>query len=186
MHHCCSLKQIRGKKKKQKNFKIPKYWNFQTVCNGFTPIIHSEDSPTSSESPASSSNKNTNKLSFGGLLSPKKLSSVYWSKNTGLHYPNYSLCESPKDVSLCRRAYIIITHKYPLRTWLFFFLILLKNCWFAMLCSFYCTTTWLSYTLIYILFHIRFYYDLSQDIEYSSPCYTVVSYLSILYIIILC
>ena len=121
MHHCCSLKQIRGKKKKQNNFKIPKYWNFQTVCNGFTPIIHSEDSPTSSESPASSSNKNTNKLSFGGLLSPKKLSSVYWSKNTGLHYPNYSLCESPKDVSLCRRAYIIITHKYPLKTWLFFF-----------------------------------------------------------------
>ena len=35
-------------------------------------------------------------------------------------------------------------------------------------------------------FHILFYYGLSQDIEYSSLCYTVVSYLSILCIIILC
>ena len=26
---------------------------------------------------------------------------------------------------------------------------------------------------IYILFHILFHYDLSQDTEYSSPCYTV-------------
>ena len=43
----------------------------------------------------------------------------------------------------------------------------------------------LSYTYIYILSHILFHYDLSQDIEYSSLCYTVGPYcLSILYILV--
>ena len=31
-----------------------------------------------------------------------------------------------------------------------------------------CTAKWLSYTYIYILFHILFHYDLSEDIEYIS------------------
>ena len=31
----------------------------------------------------------------------------------------------------------------------------------------------ISYTYTYILFHILFYYDLLQDTEYSSLCYTV-------------
>ena len=35
---------------------------------------------------------------------------------------------------------------------------------------------------IYILFHFPFYYGLLQDIEYSSPCYTVGSCFFILYI----
>ena len=39
--------------------------------------------------------------------------------------------------------------------------------------NFCCITRWLSYTHIYILFHILFHYGLSQDIEYSSLCYTV-------------
>ena len=40
-----------------------------------------------------------------------------------------------------------------------------------------------SYSVIYILFHILFHYGLSQDIEYSSLCYTVgPCCLSILYI----
>ena len=29
------------------------------------------------------------------------------------------------------------------------------------------------YIRIYILFHTLFHYGLSQDIEYSSPCYTI-------------
>ena len=35
-----------------------------------------------------------------------------------------------------------------------------------------CTVKWLSYTHIYILFHIFFQYGLSQNIEYSSLCYS--------------
>ena len=39
--------------------------------------------------------------------------------------------------------------------------------------------------VIYILFHILFHYGISQDIEYSSLCYTVgPCCLSILYIIV--
>ena len=41
------------------------------------------------------------------------------------------------------------------------------------------------YIYIHILFHILFHYGLSQDIEYSSLCYTVgPCCLSILYIIV--
>ena len=41
-----------------------------------------------------------------------------------------------------------------------------------------------SVIYMYILFHTLFHYGLSQDIEYSSPCYTVgPCCLSILYII---
>ena len=50
--------------------------------------------------------------------------------------------------------------------------------------SFWCTAKWFSciYMYIYILFHILFHYGLSQDIEYSSLCYTVGHcFLSILY-----
>ena len=39
--------------------------------------------------------------------------------------------------------------------------------------SFCCPAKWFSYTCVYILFYIIFCYSLSQDIEYSSPCYTV-------------
>ena len=40
------------------------------------------------------------------------------------------------------------------------------------------------YIYIYILFHILFHYSLSQDVEYSSLCYTIgCCYLSIMYII---
>ena len=40
--------------------------------------------------------------------------------------------------------------------------------------SFRCTAKWFSYTYIYICFlsKILFHYNLSQDIEYSSLCYT--------------
>ena len=40
---------------------------------------------------------------------------------------------------------------------------------------------WFSYTYMYILFYIYilFYYDLSQDVEHSSLCYTVRPCLSI-------
>ena len=41
-------------------------------------------------------------------------------------------------------------------------------------CVNFCRTAkWFSYTYIYILFYILFHYGLSQDIEYSSLCYTV-------------
>ena len=44
-----------------------------------------------------------------------------------------------------------------------------------------------EYIYIYILFHILFHYGLSQDIEYSSLCYTVEHFcLSNLYIIVCC
>ena len=45
--------------------------------------------------------------------------------------------------------------------------------------NFYCTAKWLSYTFIYIVFHILFNYGLSQDIEYNSLCYTVCLHLLI-------
>ena len=55
------------------------------------------------------------------------------------------------------------------------------QCW-ANLC---CAAKLLSYTHIYILFYILFHYRLSQDIEYSSLCYTLgPCFLSILYIIV--
>ena len=44
---------------------------------------------------------------------------------------------------------------------------------------------WFGYTCIYILFQILSHYGLSQDIEYSSLCYTVRPYwLSVLYIVV--
>ena len=43
----------------------------------------------------------------------------------------------------------------------------------------------ISLYIIYILFHILFYYDLLQDIEYRSLCYTIGScYFSMLYTIV--
>ena len=39
--------------------------------------------------------------------------------------------------------------------------------------SFWCTVQRSIYTYRYILFHIIFHYGLSQDIDYSSLCYTV-------------
>ena len=48
-----------------------------------------------------------------------------------------------------------------------------------------CTAEWLSHPYICILFHILFLCILSQDIKYSSLCYTVeLCCLSILYIIV--
>ena len=41
-----------------------------------------------------------------------------------------------------------------------------------------------SVTRVYIIFHILFHDDLSQDIEHSSLCYTVGTCLSILYILV--
>ena len=44
---------------------------------------------------------------------------------------------------------------------------------------------YILYIYVYIPFHIIFHYSLSQDIEYSSLCYTVGSFcLSILYILV--
>ena len=58
-----------------------------------------------------------------------------------------------------------------------------------MLCSFllyYKVIHIYIYVYIYILFHILFHYGLSQDIEYSSLCYTIgPCCLSILYIAVL-
>ena len=51
--------------------------------------------------------------------------------------------------------------------------------------NFCCTANRLSYTRIYILFYMLFHCGLSQDIEYSSLCYTVgPCCLSILYILV--
>ena len=50
--------------------------------------------------------------------------------------------------------------------------------------NFCCITKWFSYIFIYILSQIRFYYDLSQDINYGSLCYIVGPCLSILYTIV--
>ena len=38
--------------------------------------------------------------------------------------------------------------------------------------------------IFHIVFHIPFHYGLSQDTEYSSPCYTVGACVSILYIMV--
>ena len=40
--------------------------------------------------------------------------------------------------------------------------------------NFCCTAKWLSHRHIYNLYYVLFHYGLSQDIEYSSLCYTVV------------
>ena len=51
--------------------------------------------------------------------------------------------------------------------------------------NFCCTANRLSYTRIYILFYMLFHCGLSQDIEYSSLCYTVgPCCLSLLYIVV--
>ena len=57
------------------------------------------------------------------------------------------------------------------------FLSLKKNYWSIVdvqCVNFCCTAKWFSCTYIYILFHILFHDGLSQDIEYSSLCSTVV------------
>ena len=71
-------------------------------------------------------------------------------------------------------------------SFLSFLKILLKCSFFLQCCvNFFYTAKWLRYRYIYILFHILFHYGLSQDIEYSSLCYTVgPCCLSILYIIV--
>ena len=48
------------------------------------------------------------------------------------------------------------------------------------------TAKWFSYTYIHILFRILFHYGLSQDIEYSSLCYTVGSCCLSIFCIIVC
>ena len=51
--------------------------------------------------------------------------------------------------------------------------------------NFCCTAKWVSFTYIYILFHILFHYGLLQDIGYSSLCCAVgPCCLSILYILL--
>ena len=51
--------------------------------------------------------------------------------------------------------------------------------------SFRCRANWFSYKYIYIVFHILFYYGLSQEIEYSSLCSKVgLCCLSILNVIV--
>ena len=72
----------------------------------------------------------------------------------------------------------------------FLIYILLKYSWFTMLCWFLLYSKVIQlyinkYKYIYILFYILFHYGLSQDIEYSSLCYTVgPCCLSFLYIIV--
>ena len=68
---------------------------------------------------------------------------------------------------------------------IYIFKILLKYSWFTMLCLIAAVRPSDSVIHIYILFHILFHYGLSQDIEYSSLCYTVgPCCLSIPYIIV--
>ena len=55
----------------------------------------------------------------------------------------------------------------------FKFYFLLTYSWITVCVNYCCTGKWLSYTFIYILFHILFHYGLSQNIEYSSLCSTV-------------
>ena len=84
------------------------------------------------------------------------------------HYLTYGPADFKMDICIYTRVCI---HMYP----------------YAFLFFFNCIETWLiynvvlisavqqvlSYTYTYILFHIPFHYDLSQDIEYSSLCYTL-------------
>ena len=53
---------------------------------------------------------------------------------------------------------------------------LLKYSWFKMLCSFFLYSKTQLCVHVWILFHILFHYDLPQDIEYRSLCYTVGPY----------
>ena len=77
--------------------------------------------------------------------------------------------------------YTLATGKQPFLFFYFNFLMVDLQC----CVNFWCTAKWLSYTHIYILFYILFHYGLSQDIEYSSQCYTVgPCCLSILYVIV--
>ena len=63
-----------------------------------------------------------------------------------------------------------------------------KYNWFTMLCKFVVYSKVIqTYIYIFFLFHILFHYDFSQDIEYTSLCYTVgPCCLSILYIFCFC
>ena len=65
-----------------------------------------------------------------------------------------------------------VSHSSKLSTFYFLFywsIVHLQCC-----VNFYYTSKWFSYTYIciYIFFHVLFHYGLSQDIEYSSLCYT--------------
>ena len=42
--------------------------------------------------------------------------------------------------------------------------------------NFCCTAKWFIYTYMYLLFHILFHYDLSQDIEYVTVLYSTILY----------
>ena len=79
-------------------------------------------------------------------------------------------------------SFIIETCSMPLvMTILFYWSIVDLQC----CANFCCTAKWLLYIYIYILFYILFHYGLSQNIEYSSLCYTVgLCCLSILYTIV--
>ena len=74
----------------------------------------------------------------------------------------------------------------PVKEWSFFFFNLFYWSTVDLQCcvNFCCIAKWFSYTYMYVLFHIFLHYGLSQDIEYSSLCYTVEPCcLPILYII---
>ena len=82
-----------------------------------------------------------------------------------------SLIENPKPELLCplnsSQMYCFFNYFIFLKFIFYWSIVDLHYC-----VNFCCTAKWLSYTHIYILFYILFHYGLSQDIEYSSLCYT--------------
>ena len=134
----------------------PGKYNFSVAgCNILSWIFILKGFPSGSDDKESTCNE-------GGLSSIPRVEKIPW-----------------------RREWLSI----PVFFFFFFSFFLFKNLFYWRIVdwkycvNFYCTAKWLSYTFIYIVFHILFNYGLSQDIEYNSLCYTVGPCLSILYII---
>ena len=91
---------------------------------------------------------------------------------------------SPVSKYMYVHIYIYIYNIYIVILYIFPFL--LKYSLFTVLYDFLVSSKVIQlYIHIYILFHILFHYDLLQDIEYTSMCYTIeLCHLSILYIIV--
>ena len=82
-----------------------------------------------------------------------------WQAGTPISSPQSPHLCSPVDTRICCLPHCVL---WLFRCWLFFKLfywhIVDLQCWI----NFSCTAKWLSYTHIYIIFHILVHYDLSQ------------------------
>ena len=94
----------------------------------------------------------------------------------------YDLCHSCDNVRSLSHITAVGNPILTFKKYLFYWNIVDLQC----CVHFFCIVQWFSYPYIYIIFHILFHYGLSQEIEYSSLCYTVGPYCLSITDIILC